>query len=104
MSSIKIRSQQAGNMTEIRILLTHPMQNGRNRDPLSGRLIPAHFIEELQLKLNGVALMTVNMAGSIAKNPYFALRLKDLQRGDMLQVSWRDNLNQTDSSEYRLEY
>ena len=103
MSSIKIRSQQIGNLTEIRILISHPMENGRNRDPLSGDLIPAHFIEEVQVQLNGAPLLSMNMAGSMAKNPYFAVRLQAGRGGDRISVSWRDNRLGSDAVELVLD-
>ncbi len=100
MSSIKIRSQTNGNNTEIRVLVTHPMENGRNRDPISGELIPAHFIEELNIKLNDREVLKVNMAGSISKNPFFTFRLKNLTSGDKVSASWIDNRQLSDNAEY----
>jgi len=99
MSSIKIRTQRMENDTEIRLLITHPMENGRNRDA-NGELIPAHFIEELSLNLNGRTVISVNMAGSIAKNPYFSFRLKNLANGDRISAFWTDNKQLSDSAEY----
>jgi sulfur-oxidizing protein SoxZ len=103
MSSIKIRTQQIENATEIRLLITHPMENGRNRDPLSGALIPAHFIQELNIYLNDALLMQINMAGSISKNPYFSFRLKNPVSGAKLIVAWLDNQQLSDSTEYLIE-
>jgi sulfur-oxidizing protein SoxZ len=100
MSSIKIRSQRLAYYTEIKLLITHPMENGRNRDPVSGELIPAHFIEELTIKHNDAVVIKVDMAGSIAKNPFFTFRLKAVVNGDKLTASWIDNRQQTDSLDY----
>lgn len=100
MSSIKIRSQRLEYYTEIRLLITHPMENGRNRDLVTGELIPAHFIEELTIKLNDATVITVDMAGSIAKNPFFTFRLKTVANGDKLTASWIDNHRQTDSVDH----
>ncbi len=86
--------------TEIRLLITHPMENGRNRDPVSGELVPAHFIEELTIKLNDAIAIRVDMAGSIAKNPYFTFRVKTVANGDKISVIWTDNRQQTDSADY----
>ncbi|MDZ4154272.1 thiosulfate oxidation carrier complex protein SoxZ, partial [Methylicorpusculum sp.] len=41
MSSIKIRSKRKDGKTEIRTLIAHPMEHGRNRDPVTKELIPA---------------------------------------------------------------
>lgn len=100
MSSMKIRSQRMENYTEIRLLITHPMENGRNRDPVSGELIPAHFIEELAIKLNDAIVINVQMAGSIAKNPFFTFRLKNVRNSDKISAIWTDNRQQTDSADH----
>lgn len=100
MSSIKIKSRRFENYTEIRLLITHPMENGRNRDPVSGELIPAHFIEELSIKLNEATLIKVDMAGSIAKNPFFTFRLKTAVSGDRINARWTDNRQLSDSADH----
>jgi len=99
MSSIKIRSQRLENYTEIKLLITHPMENGRNRDA-NGELIPAHFIEELTISLNGSPVIVVDMAGSIAKNPFFTFRLKSVASGDNIQASWTDNRRNGESIDH----
>jgi sulfur-oxidizing protein SoxZ len=102
MSSIKIRTQALAEATEIRLLINHPMENGRNRDPLSGELIPAHFIQEIKIYLNDALLMQADMAGSIAKNPYFSFRLKKPAGGARLRITWSDNQHLSDSAEYTI--
>lgn len=101
-SSIKIRSLRRDGYTEIRLLIAHPMENGRNRDA-NGELIPAHFIEQLQLKLNDRIMLTANMAGSLSKNPFFTFRLKTGTRGDKITASWIDNRQAGDSAEHLLD-
>ena len=98
MSSIKIRTRQIAEDTEIRLLITHPMENGRNRD-VNGVLIPAHFITELSLRLNQKPVINVNMAGSVAKNPFFSFHLKNLAAGDIISAHWTDNKQFSDSAE-----
>lgn len=99
-SSIKIRSQRLAQVTEIKVLIKHPMENGRNRDPLTGELIPAHFIQELTLELNGKAVINAELGGSMSKDPFFSFRLKNVRAGDRLVVSWRDNQGFDDRVEH----
>ncbi len=101
--TIKIRTQRMAGFTELKLLLTHPMENGRNRDPLNGELIPAHFIQELTIHLNDQRIINVDMGGSMARNPFFTFRLKNASQGDRISVGWRDNLNLADSSEHLIE-
>ena len=101
-ASIKIRSQRLATYTEIKVLLSHPMENGRNRD-VNGVLIPAHFIRELVIDLNGKTIITANIAGSISKNPFFTFRLKNGNSGQPVTVRWIDNLDLSDSADHMLE-
>lgn len=79
------------------------MENGRNRDPASGELIPAHFIEELSIKLNDAPAILIDMAGSMAKNPFFTFRSKTLLSGDKITASWSDNRQFSDSGVHIVE-
>jgi len=87
---------------EIKMLIAHPMENGRNRDA-NGELIPAHFIEQVLVKLNGDIILTANMAGSVSKNPFFTFRLKVGTSGDRLTAEWTDNKQTGDSVEHILD-
>lgn len=99
----KIRSQRLDSHTEIKLLISHPMENGRNRDPVSGLLIPAHFIQELIIELNGKMIITVYLGGSMSKNPFFSFRLKNAETGDRISLRWIDNLGLVDSTEHTIE-
>lgn len=97
MLSIKIRAKLKDGQTEIRTLIEHPMETGRNRDK-AGALIPAHFIRELTVKRNNNTVVSAMLGASISKDPYFAFYLKDGAAGDKIAVSWTDNLGNSDSA------
>ncbi|PPD29256.1 MAG: thiosulfate oxidation carrier complex protein SoxZ [Methylomonas sp.] len=100
--SIKIRTQRFAEYTEIKLLLSHPMENGRNRDP-NGQLIPAHFIRELTLELNDKTVVNANLGGSMSKDPFFTFRLKSTVTGDRLRIRWLDNHDLSDQAEHVIE-
>lgn len=102
MSSIKIRTKRLDGKTQIRTLISHPMEHGRNRDQGTNELIPAHFIQELEIKLNNDVIVTSSMGGSIAKDPYFAFLLKGGEPGDKITISWKDNLGNSDTETHRI--
>lgn len=102
-SSLKVRSQRLGYYTEIKLLISHPMENGRNRDPMTGELVPAHFIQEIVIELNGKTIITAELGGSMSKNPFFTFRMKDNNSGGRLSVRWTDNQGFSDSVEHILE-
>ncbi|WP_411727038.1 thiosulfate oxidation carrier complex protein SoxZ [Methyloglobulus sp.] len=47
MSSIKIRTTRLDGNTQIRTLISHPMEHGRSRDKTTNKPIPAHYIQVL---------------------------------------------------------
>lgn len=100
MSTIKIKTQQQDGYSELKILIAHPMENGRNRDPQTGALIPALFINNLQVSLNQDTLFSADLGGSMAKNPFFTLRIAQLTSGDVIKVIWQDNQANSDSAQY----
>lgn len=102
MSSIKIRTKRWQGNTQIRTLITHPMENGRNKDQHE-EVIPAHHIQELWIEYKASKIMTCHMAGSISKNPYFDFLLKGGEVGDKIVISWIDNLGQSDSKSHTLK-
>ena len=103
MSSIKIRSKREDGKIQIRTLISHPMETGRNKDPKTNQLIPAHYIQELTVSLNGKAIMNSQLGASISKDPYFAFMLKNVSPGDRIKIEWFDNVGNRDSEEHVLK-
>lgn len=100
MSSIRIRSKLLNGKTQIRTLISHPMETGRNRDPNTHQLIPAHYIQELTVSRNAKVIVTCQLGASISKDPYFAFMLKGGNAGDLIMIQWLDNLGNRDSEEH----
>ncbi len=98
MSSIKIRTKRFDDITQIRTLIAHAMETGRNKDE-QGKLIPAHFIQELIVKHNDKVVASSVMGAGISKNPYFSFKFKGGKAGDIINISWQDNLGQSDSQD-----
>ena len=97
MSSIKIRSKRIDGKIQLRTLIAHPMEHGRNRNKETNALIPAHFITRLTVTHNDQVIVTADLSASISKDPYFAFMLKNGQAGDKITVSWVDNLGNQDA-------
>lgn len=97
--AIKIRAVQQGERTEIRILMPHPMETGLRKDPASGHLIPAHFIQTFTVSANGKALVEGQLNTAIARNPLFVFHAKGLKAGDKVVVAWSDTKGEQRSDE-----
>ena len=99
---IKIRFKPQGAHTLVRLLIEHPMETGRRRDPATDKLAPANFITEIRVELNGQNIIKGLLSTAVSKDPYFSFRLNQAKPGDLLRVTWVDNLGQSDSAEVRI--
>ncbi len=97
MSSIKIRTKRLNAQTQIRTLIQHPMEHGRDINEKTGLLIPAHYIETLTLEYNDTVVVKSKLGSGISKNPYFSFLLKGGSIGDTVTISWKDNLGNQDT-------
>ena len=102
-SSIKIRSKRLAEHTLVRTLIAHPMETGKNKNPETGELIPAHYIQTLTFAHNGKIMSECQMGFGVSKNPFFSFRLKSANTGDKVSISWIDNLGYHDSREHIIQ-
>lgn len=99
MASIKIRAKAQGDVTTVKALISHPMDTGLVKDKKTGKLIPAHFIQEVKCEHNGSSVMTALWGPAVSKNPYLSFKFKGAKPGDTLTLSWVDNQGESDSIE-----
>lgn len=99
MSSIKMRAKITDGVTAVKILISHPMETGLQKDKKTGETIPAHFIQEVVCKHKDTTVMTANWGGAISKNPYLSFNFKGAAAGDTISLSWVDNKGEKDSAD-----
>ena len=95
--SIKIRAKIKGDTTEVKCLMTHPMETGLRKDSKTGKLIPAHFISEVTAEAGGKTVMSSQWSGGISKNPYLSFSFTGAAKGEEVKISWTDNQGGSDS-------
>src|SRR5438132_11314491 len=95
---MKMRATLGAGYTDIRVLMTHPMETGLRKDQ-DGKLVPVHFIQNVTVKVNGKPVVESQLSQAISRNPVFTFRLKGGARGDKIEVSWLDNKGETSSTE-----
>jgi sulfur-oxidizing protein SoxZ len=88
--AIKIRAQVQGEITDIRILMQHPMETGQRKDE-KGETVPVNFIQTFSILHNGKPLIDGQLNTSISKNPLFAFKARGIKAGDKLTVAWNDS-------------
>jgi sulfur-oxidizing protein SoxZ len=99
MASIKMRAKIDGDVTTIKALISHPMETGSRKDSKTGKMIPAHFIQEVVCEHKGNTILTANWGPAISKNPYLSFRFTGAAAGDSVKLSWVDNKGEKDSAE-----
>lgn len=95
---MRIRAQAAGDKATVRVLMSHEMESGQRKDS-SGKLVPAHFINEVSATLNGKVVLTAEWGPSVSKNPFMQFVVKGAKAGDKLAVTWKDNKGDTRTDE-----
>ena len=102
MASIKIRAKVSGDVTTVKALIKHPMDTGLVKDKKTGKVIPAHFIQEVTCEHGGNKVMTAMWGAAISKNPYLSFKFAGAKAGDTLKLSWVDNKGESDSAETKV--
>lgn len=99
MAKTKIRAKLKDGVTQVKVLVKHPMETGSRKDKKSGEKIPAHFIKEVSCSLNDTVVMQADWTGGISKNPYFSFDFTGGASGDKLTLTWKDNKDETETVE-----
>src|SRR3954462_734088 len=94
---MKMRATWANGFTDVRVLMTHPMETGQRKDP-EGKLVPMHFIQSVIVKVNGKTVVDGQISQAISRNPVFTFRLRGGAKGDKIEVSWVDNHGETNQT------
>jgi sulfur-oxidizing protein SoxZ len=89
---------RAGN-GEIKILMTHPSENGLRKDAKTGQMVPAHFIKNVTVAVNGKTVLDGQWGGGVSKDPYLSFKVKGMKAGDKIAVNAEDNKGDKGSAE-----
>jgi sulfur-oxidizing protein SoxZ len=100
-TDIKMRAQLKDDITEVKVLMSHPMETGRRKND-ANEIIPAHFVQLVTATLNGKTVLEAQWGTGVSKNPYLTFRLANARVGDTVAVTWLDNLGQTSSQQIQV--
>lgn len=99
----KLKTRPKDGTTEILVLVNHPMETGQRVDAKTKEKIPAHFIQTMQVNLNGQAVASIDMGVAISKDPLIAVAVPNAKAGDKVEVRWTDNKGETGGAEAAVE-
>jgi sulfur-oxidizing protein SoxZ len=95
---MKMRATLGQGYTDVRVLMTHPMETGLRKDA-DGKIVPAHFIQTITVRRNGKTVVEAETSQAVARNPVFTFRIKGGAKGDKIEVSWTDTENDGNKTE-----
>lgn len=95
---MKIRATASGDVCEIKVLMSHPMETGQRKES-DGKIVPAHFIQSFTIAVNGKTVIDAGCGVSVSRNPVFGFKVKGPKAGDKVAVNWIDNLGDKRSDE-----
>ena len=102
-NSIKVRAKAKGDTVVVKALIKHPMETGLRKDKKTGKVIPAHFIQEVSCKHNGNDVLVAEWGPAVSKNPYLSFSFKGGKAGDAVSISWVDNTGGKDAAEAKIK-
>ena len=95
---MRIRAQMKEGSTDVRVLMSHPMETGLRKDS-AGKTIPAHYINDVKVTSAGRTVLSAKWGQAISQNPYLQFRFKGAKPGDKVAVTWTDNTGDTRTDE-----
>jgi sulfur-oxidizing protein SoxZ len=101
-STIRVRAIANDEITEVQVLIQHPMDSGFVKDD-KGEIIPPHFIQELIFEHGGRKIFVADWGTAISKDPYVKFNFKGGSKGDELKISWVDNKGESDTTTARIQ-
>ncbi|MHB8624150.1 MAG: thiosulfate oxidation carrier complex protein SoxZ [Sulfuricaulis sp.] len=99
----KIRTRTQDGITDVLVLVSHPMETGLRIDPKTKEKIPAHFIQKMDFFLNGNMVVSSNLGVAISKDPLIGIKLKNAKTGDKVKVAWSDNKGESGGVETTID-
>ena len=101
--SIKIRTSIHDGLTTVRAIIRHPMHTGYEIDTETTKVIPAHYIENVTVHHGEKLVLQCDWGRAISSNPYLSFIFSGAKAGDILRISWSDNLGESDMQEFTIQ-
>lgn len=96
---IKMRVTLSGDVATVKALIPHPMETGLRKDPITGEMVPMHFIHHVVALHNDKPVLDAQWSRSVSKNPFLEFRVRGVQAGDRITITWEDNRGATGRGE-----
>jgi sulfur-oxidizing protein SoxZ len=81
----------------IKSLISHPSENGLRK--VNGQPIPALFIKNITITVNGKNVVDGQWGGGMAKDPYVNIKVTGMKAGDKVVINVVDSSGDTGTAE-----
>jgi len=98
---IRMRAQKKGEHTEVKALMSHPMETGQRKDS-DGNTIPAHYITEVVARHGDKVVMSAQWGAAVSQNPFVGFKFEGGASGDEVSISYVDNQGETGSGSTKI--
>jgi len=96
-----MRATLAGGYTDVRVLMTHPMETGQRKDG-DGKIVPRLIVNALAVTYNGKPVLNAKLEPAVSANPYLAFFVK-VEESGTLKFTWTDDNKQSWTAESKIE-
>jgi sulfur-oxidizing protein SoxZ len=83
------KQAKAGEIFEVRALVSHVMETGLRRDP-AGKLVPRKIINRFVCTVAGKEVFSIDFEPAIAANPYIQFKFRARESGPVV-LTWIDD-------------
>lgn len=90
---IRIRARLKDGVTEVQVLMPHPMETGLRADR-AGQAIAAHYIADVRVTIAGRPVLAARMGQAVSQDPLLVFRVRNATAGERITVAWTDNLGE----------
>jgi sulfur-oxidizing protein SoxZ len=93
---------KAGDVVEVKTLITHIMETGQRKDAKTGQPIPRMIINTFAAKYNGKEVFRMKLQPGISANPYVSFFVKVTAAGD-LELTWTEDGGKSITEKVKVE-
>jgi len=86
---VRPRRYKKGQLVRIDSVIMHPMNTGFQKDKKTGKIIPADYIDTIEVFYGGEKITTIKTTQSVSANPYISFYLK-ADKEAPLKIVWKD--------------
>jgi len=99
---VKPKKYNTGDVVKVNFMVMHPMETGSRKDKKSGKIVPAHYINEVKFLFNDKPITTMQTWESLSTNPVFTIYFKVPGKGE-LKVIYSDNQGEVNEKSKKIK-